>query len=82
MSETHSTDTRSAYPWFGFEHTHQARDGVSDSQIADGMTLGNLLDRYALACRKHQPAAEGLDEFSDAAARGGDQPGKSVPCGS
>jgi hypothetical protein len=37
------------------------------------MTLGNLLDRYAFACRKYQNAAEGRDEFSDATASGGEQ---------
>ena len=73
MLETHSTATRSAYPWFGFEQTHQVRDGVDEPQIADEMTLGKLLDRYAFACRKYQNTAEGLDEFGDATASGGKQ---------
>jgi hypothetical protein len=42
------------------------------------MTLGTLLDRYAFACRKYQNAAEGLDEFSDATASGGEQRYKDI----
>src|SRR5450631_2414600 len=70
MLGTHSTDTRSAYPWFGFEQTPQVHDGVDEPQIADEMTLGNLLDRYAdryaFACRK-------LDDVTDAKASSGEQ---------
>jgi hypothetical protein len=44
MVETHSTDGRSAYPWFCFEQTHQVRNGVDEPQVADAMTLGNLLE--------------------------------------
>ncbi len=66
MLETHSTDTRSAYPWFGFEQTPQVHDGIDEPQITDKMTLGNLLDRYAFACRK-------LGDITDATASGGEQ---------
>jgi len=67
MVETHSTDGRSAYPWFGFEQRPQVHDGVEEPQIAaDEMTLGNLLDRYAFACRKP-------DDFTDAKASSGEQ---------
>ena len=66
MLETHLTDTRSAYPWFGFEQTPQIHDGVDEPQIADEITLGNLLDRYAFACRK-------LDDFTDASASSAEQ---------
>jgi hypothetical protein len=67
MVETHSTDTRSAYPWFGFEQTLQVHDRVDEPRIADEMmTLGNLFDRYAFACRK-------LDDFTDASASSAEQ---------
>jgi hypothetical protein len=61
MVETHSPDTRGAYPWFGFEQTPQVHHGGDEPQSADEMTLGNLLDRYAFACRK-------LDDVTDATA--------------
>jgi hypothetical protein len=61
MVETHSEDMVRAYPWFGFDHVHQVRDGVIEPQIEEEMTLGNLLDRYASACRKRQDAPEGPD---------------------
>jgi hypothetical protein len=66
MVETQSTHTRSAYPWFGCEQMPQVHDGRDEPQIADEMTLGNLLDRYAFACRK-------LDDFTDATASSGEQ---------
>jgi hypothetical protein len=66
MVETYSTDTRSAYPWFGFEQAPQVHDGIDEPQIANKMTVGNLLDRYAFACRK-------AGDITDAAASSGEQ---------
>jgi hypothetical protein len=65
MVETHSTDTRSAYPWFGFEQTSQVHDGIDKPQIADKMTLGNLLDRYAFACRKPGDITDATESSGD-----------------
>ena len=63
MVEIQSRDTIRAYPWFGFDHVRQVRDDVIEPQSDEEMTIGNLLDRYASACRKRQDAPKGPERL-------------------